>query len=217
MWLPRCTESSLLAAVRRSAIALVTCALVGGCASSGPSERAAAAAEQGTGRVVSARAQTLYEQAAAAMAAGDHTDAELRFGEFLLQFPDYPGAHVNLAIIHTADGDDASADASIAKALAIDAGYAPALNQLGILRRREGRFDDAEAAYLKAVGADPDYALPHYNLGVLYELYQQQLEPALKHFEIYQSLTDNDEEVSKWIADLKRRIGANQRTANVTE
>ena len=34
------------------------------------------------------------------MAAGDFVDAELRLKEFLLQYPDYPGAHVNLAIIH---------------------------------------------------------------------------------------------------------------------
>jgi len=74
-----------------------------------------------------------------------------------------------------------------------------------------------ENAYLAAVAAEPGYALPHYNLGVLYELYLQRLEPALAHFETYQELSGADEEVEKWIVDLKRRIAANQRTANVTE
>jgi tetratricopeptide (TPR) repeat protein len=76
---------------------------------------------------------------------------------------------------------------------------------------------EAEAAYMKAVTADPDYALAHYNLGVLNELYLQRLDLALQHFERYQDLGGDDEQVTKWIADLKRRLGSTERTANVTE
>jgi Flp pilus assembly protein TadD len=203
---------------------VTVCALLYGCASGGQADRrahsdagAAGDAQAAAGQVVPERARTLYEQAVAVMAAGDHTDAELRFTEFLLQYPDYPGAHVNLAIIRARAGDDAGAEASIGKALALNAQYAPALNQLGMLRRRQGRFDEAEAAYEQAIAADSSYALAHYNLAVLNELYLQRLEPALQHFETYQSLTAGDEQVSKWIADLKRRLGSNQRSANVTE
>jgi len=192
--------------------------LLTGCAAGPDVERSADPVADGDVRVVPPRVQTLYEQAVAAMAAGDHTDAELRFGEFLLQYPHFPGAHVNLAIIYAAAGNEADAEAAIETALGYDADYAPALNQLGMLRRRQGRFEEAEAAYLKAVTVAPDYALAHYNLGVLNELYLQRLEPALQHFEHYQSLTTaDDDEVSRWIADLKRRLGVNQRSANVTE
>jgi ABC-type Fe3+-hydroxamate transport system substrate-binding protein len=59
--------------------------------------------------------------------------------------------------------------------------------------------------------------LAHYNLGVLNELYLQRLEPALQHFEIYQSLVGEDKQVEKWISDLTRRVAANQQTANVAE
>ena len=58
---------------------------------------------------IPARALTLYEQAAAVMASGDFLDAELRFKEFLLEYPAYPGAHVNLAIIHNGNGNDEAA------------------------------------------------------------------------------------------------------------
>jgi len=163
------------------------------------------------------RAQTMYEQAAAIMASGDYLEAQFRFQEFLMQYPGYPGAHVNLAIIYASNGDDQGAENSITDALMIDSQYPPALNQLGMLLRRQGRFQEAESAYLKAVMADPDYPLPHYNLGVLNELYLQQLESALLHYERYQALAENDKQVGKWIADLKRRIGSSQRTANVTE
>ncbi|MGH7129769.1 MAG: hypothetical protein ACREIV_14460, partial [Planctomycetaceae bacterium] len=57
-----------------------------------------AAGPNGPEQEIPAEVLTLYEQAVAVMAAGDGVDAELRFEEFLLQYPDYPGAHVNLAI-----------------------------------------------------------------------------------------------------------------------
>ena len=163
------------------------------------------------------RAQTMFEQAVAVMAAGDFVDAELRLKEFLLQYPAYPGAHVNLAIIHAQNGNDKAAQASIDAALTLNPNHAAALNQQGMLFRKNGKFIEAEAAYLKAVTASPDYALAHYNLGVLNELYLQRLDAALQHFEQYQALAGGDKQVEKWIVDLKRRVAAHQRTANVAE
>jgi len=124
---------------------------------------------------------------------------------------------VNLAIIFAARGDDQGAEKSLADALAVSPDYPQALNQLGMLLRRQGKFQEAEAAYLKAVTARPNYALAHYNLGVLNDLYLQRLDVALSHYERYQELTNVDKQVSRWIADLKRRISATQRSANVTE
>lgn len=167
--------------------------------------------------VIPPTALTLFEQAAASMAGGDFVDAELRFKEFLLQYPEYPGAHVNLAIIHSSNGNDAAARASIDAALALEPNHPAALNQLGMLLRRNGKFLEAEAAYLKAVTVSPEYALAHYNLGVLNELYLQRLDAALKNFETYQSLVGEDKQVAKWISDLTRRLAANQRTANVAD
>ena len=194
-----------------------------GCASNGSGEddpergRAEQVAGDPEAAEVPLQALTMYEQAAAVMASGDFLDAELRFKEFLLQYPDYPGAHVNLAIIHSQNENDANAQAAIDAALALDPSHPAALNQQGMLLRRNGKFIEAEAAYLKAVTASPDYALAHYNLGVLNELYLQRLDVALQHFEIYQELVGEDKQVEKWIADLRRRVAATQRTANVAE
>jgi tetratricopeptide (TPR) repeat protein len=197
---------------------------VAGCASTGPKSSApergsAQARATGTAAAleIPPQAQTMYEQATAIMGSGDYLDAELRLKEFLLQYPGYPGAHVNLAIIHVNNHDDAAARAALDAALAIDPEYAPALNQLGMLLRRNGKFIEAEAAYLKAVTASPDYALAHYNLGVLNELYLQRLDAALQHFERYQAIVGEDKQVEKWITDLTRRVAASQRTANVAE
>jgi tetratricopeptide (TPR) repeat protein len=214
MLLQRFTRLQLLAVVL----------VLAGCGSSGSkpdesSSHAVVPGEAGSAelREVPAQAQTMFEQATAVMAAGDYLDAELRFKEFLLLYPGYPGAHVNLAIIHATNGNiDAGLDAAEA-ALFIDPDYAPALNQKGLLLRKNGNFIEAEAAYLKAVTSSPDYALAHYNLGVLNELYLQRLDVALQHFEVYQALVGNDKQVEKWIVDLTRRVAANQRTANVAD
>ncbi len=198
---------------------LLAAVLSAGCAS-GTAPRTdggVAAAGSDAQRSIPHRAQTLYEQAVAAMAAGNALDAELRFKEFLLNYPDFPGAWVNLAILAAGKGDDAAAASHIESALQIDPANAAALNQLGMLNRRQGYFPEAEAAYMKAVTAQPGYALAHYNLGVLHELYLQQLDTALQHFELYLEFGGGDEQVEKWVVDLKRRISVAQRTANVTE
>jgi tetratricopeptide (TPR) repeat protein len=168
-------------------------------------------------RDVPTKALTLFEQAASAMAAGHAIDAELRFKEFVLQYPGYPGAYVNLAILSARAGNDKAAEGFITDALIVDPEHPAALNQLGMLQRRRGKFVEAESAYLKAVTASPDYALAHYNLGVLNELYLQRLDAALQHFERYQQIQGEDKQVTKWIADLKRRLETQQRTVNVAE
>lgn len=216
---PRFTSKGL------TSLTILAFLVLAGCAS-GPkpaAESARAGVQTGPGgqplpgREVPPNVMTLYEQAVSSMASGDTIDAELRFQEFLLQYPGYPGAHVNLAIIFADRGDDQGAENSLTDALIIDPEHAAALNQLGMLLRRQGKFRDAEAAYLKAVDASPDYALAHYNLGVLNDLYLQRLDTALEHYERYQALVGEDEQVTKWITDLKRRISAIERTANVTE
>ncbi len=221
MLLQRCIDKSPLIAMLLVLLALAGCGGTGAVKSSGGSQQSAGADAARTSgasaRAVPSAALTLFEQSTASMAAGDFVDAELRFKEFLLQYPEYPGAHVNLAIIHVSNSNEAAARASIDAALALDPNHPAALNQLGMLLRRNGKFLEAEAAYMKAVTVSPDYALAHYNLGVLNELYLQRLDIALQNFETYQSLVGEDKQVAKWIGDLTRRVATNQRTANVVD
>ncbi len=218
MWSRHFTDKAArVAALMGLALAFAGCASNG----SGEDDPARGRAEQVAGDPEAAevppQALTMYEQAVAVMASGDFLDAELRFKEFSIQYPDYPGAHVNLAIIHVNNNNDDAAREAVDSALSIDPDYAPALNQLGMLLRRNGKFLEAEAAYLKAVTASPDYALAHYNLGVLNELYLQRLDSALHHFERYQEIVGGDEQVEKWITDLQRRVAVSQRTVNLSE
>ncbi len=226
MLLQHFSNLSLPVGSMRQLSGLILCIMIlSGCAS-GPKPAKTDASQTQTSRQAAAeerlrdvptKALTLFEQAASAMAAGDPIDAELRFKELVLQYPGYPGAYVNLAIIAAQAGDDKAAEGFITDALIIDPEHPAALNQLGMLLRRQGNFLEAESAYLKAVTASPDYALAHYNLGVLNELYLQRLDAALQHFERYQRIEGEDKQVTKWIVDLRRRLNVKQRTANVAE
>ena len=182
-----------------------------------PDVQAGEPGEAGHARETPPLAASLYEQAIASMTAGDTLLAERQFNEFLLQYPDYPGVHVNLAIIFAGRGDLQAAESSLAEALTLDPGHARALNQLGMLLRQQGKFEEAKSAYLHALKSDPDYALAHYNLGVLNDLYLRRLDAALIHFERDQDLAGEDRQVRNWITDLKRRISRRQRTARLIE
>lgn len=211
-------QLSIKGSMSKSLSMLAAMLLLAACGGTPEQPAAAAAPQEMVERAVAtpsyddvpSQAMTLFEQATAVMAGGDYLDAELRFKDFLLRYPDYPGAHTNLAIIHANNGNDSAAQAAIDAALALNPNYAPALNQQGMLFRKTGNFIEAESAYLKAVTASPGYALAHYNLGVLNELYLQRLEVALQHFEQYQSIVGEDKQVERWIADLKRRVAAAQ-------
>ncbi|MEX0853576.1 MAG: hypothetical protein WD036_09895, partial [Bauldia sp.] len=80
-------------------LAVLAAILVSGCASGPPNPApAATGGSLKSGAGIPPKVQTLYEQAVAAMAAGEFIEAELQLRTFLLQNPGYPGAHVNLAI-----------------------------------------------------------------------------------------------------------------------
>ena len=163
-----------------------------------------------------AEALARYEKALNDMRSGDDLAAESALVAFSERYPDYAGPLVNLGIIHVRNGRPDEAREVLTQAIAVCENCAYAYNELGILQRRAGEFAAAEASYLKAIEADAGYPLAYYNLGVLYDLYRQRDEAALEYYEHYVSLVGDPEatsQVGMWIADLKRRLGQTQRTA----
>ena len=159
-----------------------------------------------------------YDRALSAMLGGDDTEAELQLEQLILQYPDYAGPYVNLAIIYRRGGRMEEARDALDRALLIDPGHAAANNQLGILHRWEGRFAEAEASYRSAIETDPNYVLAYYNLGVLLDLYLKRPAEALDNYERYQELqVEPDETVARWIIDLRRRVGVTESTARVAQ
>ena len=154
------------------------------------------------------RASAAYARAVDAMQAEDWLEAELELEQLVLEYPNFAGPYVNLAIIYMQDSRSDDALQALEQALAIEPAHAIAHNQLGILLREQGEFAESEQAYRSAIEADPAYALAYYNLGVLLDLYLRRPDEALPLYEQYQSLlTEPDQRVGRWIIDLRRRLG----------
>jgi tetratricopeptide (TPR) repeat protein len=167
--------------------------------------------------VVPAAAAAAHARALAALRAENWLEAELELEPLTLEYPQYPGPHVNLATVYRKDGRSDEARGALERALGAEPGHAAANTQLGILLREQGQFAEAEAAYRRALSSDPDHALAHYNLGVLLDVYLRRTAEALEHYELYQSsLAEPNETVGRWIIDLRRRAG-NAGAARVTQ
>ena len=115
--------------------------------------------------------------------------------------------HVDLGIAYSRTGDLDRAEASLQQALQIDANHPIANNELGMVYRKKGRFADARAAYEKALAVYPTFHYAHRNLGVLCDLYLQDLDCAMQHYEAYRQAVPDDQDAVKWIADLHNRTG----------
>ena len=120
-----------------------------------------------------------YARALAALRAENWLEAELELEQLTLEHPEYPGPHVNLALVYLNDGRRADARVELESALSVEPGHAAANTQLGILLREDGKFEEAEAAYRRALATDPEHALAHYNLGVLLDIYLRRTAEAL--------------------------------------
>jgi Flp pilus assembly protein TadD len=122
-------------------------------------------------------------------------------------YPDLIGPYLNLGIALERLGRTSEAEQAFRSALERKPDEALAYNQLGILYREEGRFAEARRAYERALEIDASYAQAHLNLGILLDLYLQQPEGALEHYQRYRELAgDTQGTVEKWVTDLKRRI-----------
>lgn len=159
-------------------------------------------------------------QAAAQQAAGDYfagiqmmkagklDDALVVFQQMAAQHPMLSGPLVNQGLIYLRQEKWGEVLNVLDQALKINPQNPFAWNQRGVAFRAQGKFKDARAAYEKALAIDPQYAKAHFNLGVLADLYLQDLQLALLHYERYQSLQRKpDQAVGNWIADLRNRLG----------
>jgi tetratricopeptide (TPR) repeat protein len=148
-----------------------------------------------------------FDAARRALAAGHVAEAERGFTALTQSHPDLAGPHANLALIRRQAGKYAEAIADLERAVRLAPQRADLLNQLGVTYRMAGEFAKARATYERAIEVDPNYALAWLNLGILEDLYLWDRQRALALYERYLALAPaGDENVRKWVADLKNRM-----------
>lgn len=153
---------------------------------------------------VDAGVQRAFDAARQLLAAGRLAEAERAFAALAKSHPELAGPHANLALVHRQAGRWPEAVAAMERAVALSP-RADLHNQLGITYRLAGRFSDARAAYEKAIELEPEHKLALLNLGILLDLYLPDPARALALYERYMALAGNDDNVKKWISDLRNR------------
>jgi tetratricopeptide (TPR) repeat protein len=152
-------------------------------------------------------ARQFYEEAVAALKKGDTELAIELLQKVTGEAPDKPFVFTNLGLAYFKLEQFEAAEKAFLEAVARDGRDAVAYNHLGILQRQRGQFEAARKSYQRALDIDANYALAHLNLGILFDIYLQDLEPALRHYQRYQALLgEENNQVAGWIVDIERRI-----------
>lgn len=192
-------------------ITLFACLALAACAS-GPSTQSG----DNTANVkVDPQAQADFAQALQALKSGRDQDAQLMLTSMTQKYPSLAGPFTNLGLLYIKKGKFEEAKQALLQATTIKPDDAIAYNHLGVAYRELGEIKQAQQAYEQALKLKPDYADAHLNIGILFDVYLNDLNQALLHYQKYQSLNGSqDDKVEKWIVDLKRRVSKNQTKAN---
>lgn len=122
-------------------------------------------------------------------------------------YPDFVGAWLGESDLYLQQQQWDRALSILKQAQIIKPNVANIYTRQAYCYRKLGQFNEAKQAYQQALRLNTDYALAHYNYAILLDLYLQQPQEAITHFEHYQRLQKRpDPQVSKWLKELKQRV-----------
>lgn len=131
-------------------------------------------------------------------------EAKEIFLEFKSERPELAGPYANLAVIAIKNNNLNEAIELAKKAIEKNPKLAQALNLLAYLEQMNGEITLAVKHYKQALQNKEDYAIAHYNIALLYDVYLQDIENAILHYERYMKLTNNkDKNTADWLEQIK--------------
>lgn len=147
----------------------------------------------------------------------DELAAERKLKELMDKYPVYSGAAYNLAVLEKNRANVKAEKDYLDEAIKRNANNLNARNLRALIYRDEGKFAEAEKEYLDIIKIWGGYLTAYKNIGILYDLYMGRPLDALPYYKKYTSLiAQPDKQVSGWIVDIERRLGA-QPAAQVQE
>lgn len=186
--------------IRAFGASLIAMIVLSGCVTAPTSPESEGEAEQ-------AVLEASFNEAVQVMEQGNVAEAQSRFEQLAIAYPEKAGPMANLGIIAFQEGDADSATQWFESALAVNPEHVQALNHLGVIARNAGEFDEAERYYRAALAVDPNYAPAILNLAFLLDIYLGNPADAVDLYERYQSAASEPHpRLEDWIFDAKNRI-----------
>ena len=190
------------------ALLLTVAAFISACASTNqkPKIEVVKAVEDNKPKI-SPQHEADYKNSLELMKAKSFNEAEVGFQDLIKIYPSLTGAYVNLGFIYFTQLDVEKAELNGIKALQINPNNSEALVLMASISQKQGKFKDAERYLLTAEAVNNKNDTVQFNLGVLYELYLQQYDDAIHHYNNYLKLSSNDdkETVGRWVKLLERK------------
>ncbi len=150
-----------------------------------------------------------YKKALTALYDDDLDKAETILIQLIDSNPDFAGPQANLALVYYKKGAYKKAKNEIKKTLELNPDLPEALNLSGMLEIEDGNIQQARELYLKALVLNDEYANAHHNIALLYDIYFQDIEKAIYHYQRYLELTKTGgRETQDWLEHLKASLKA---------
>ena len=149
--------------------------------------------------------QSDYMMAVNSYKNGNLKTAETMFLAMTQTHPELAGPRANLGMIYNTQGESGKAEVAFNQALTLKSDMPEVYNQLAILQRNKGEFNKALQSYQAGLKVAPDNPNLLINLGILYDLYLNQPQEALKLWQRYKAISGEDKQVDTWIADINQR------------
>jgi len=153
---------------------------------------------------VTKRDREKYRDGITALHNNELSKAQRIFAEFIRSQPKLAGAYTNLALVFFKKNDLEKSFKTVEKALQLNPKQPQALNLRAQLYINNGKIHKAKDDYLLAISIKPKYANAQYNLALLYDIYMQEIELAIKHYKLYMMLLKKpDEATLEWVNHLE--------------
>lgn len=149
--------------------------------------------------------QSKYKIGIQYLNSGNLNKAKEIFTSFRSERPELAGPYANLAIIALKENNSDEALKLVTIAVQKNPKLAQALNLLAYLEQQKGDITSAVNHYKQAIENKEDYAIAHYNIALLYDVYLQDVDKAIPHYEKYMKLINNkDKKTADWLEQIKQ-------------
>lgn len=185
---------------------LITLLFIAGCSTQAPIEQATKPATGNQTSLSPAETKT-YQEALVRVEQGEPGKALKALDKLAQAHPGQAGLWLNLAIAYYQDAKLDEALAALSRAQALDNKIPAVHNLAGLIAVDQGDYKSAESHYVTAIKLDQNFAAAHYNLALLYDIFYQDIRPAVEHYQHYLTLIkEEDKETSLWVEELKMTL-----------